>query len=164
MILIVVDTGPINYLIQIGHIDLLSTLADKTVLPSSVRAELLNDAAPANVRAWAANPPGWVEIHGAKQVIGTRDISGTDREAIALARELNASFLLMDDQQARRCASALEVITLGTLGLLEAAAARGLVSLPAALEKLRRTSFFVTDELIEAALQRDTERRRRQPT
>ena len=108
MILIVVDTGPINYLIQIGHIDLLSTLADKTVLPSSVRAELLNDAAPANVRAWAANPPGWVEIHAAKQVIGTRDISGTDREAIALARELNASFLLMDDQQARRCASALD--------------------------------------------------------
>jgi len=97
-------------------------------------------------------------------VIGTRDISGTDREAIALARELNASFLLMDDQQARRCASALEVITLGTLGQLEAAAARGLVSLQAALEKLRRTSFFVTDELIEAALQRDTERRRRQPT
>ena len=108
MILIVVDTGPINYLIQIGHIDLLSTLADKTVLPSSVRAELLNDAAPANFRAWAANPPGWVEIHAAKQVIGTRDISGTDREAIALARELNASFLLMDDQQARRCASALD--------------------------------------------------------
>jgi predicted nucleic acid-binding protein len=56
MILIVVDTGPINYLIQIDHIDLLSTLADKTVLPSSVRAELLNDAAPANIRAWAANP------------------------------------------------------------------------------------------------------------
>jgi hypothetical protein len=45
----------------------------------------------------------------------------------------------MDDQQARRCASALEVITLGTLGLLEAAAARGLVSLPAAdLNKGRR--------------------------
>jgi len=30
MILIVVDTGPINYLIQISHIDLLSTLVDKT--------------------------------------------------------------------------------------------------------------------------------------
>jgi len=65
----------------------------------SVRAALLNDAAPANVRALAANPPGWVEIHAAKQVIGTGDISGTDREAIALARELNASFLLMDGQR-----------------------------------------------------------------
>ena len=108
MRLVIADTGPINYLIQIGHIDLLSTLADKTVLPSSVRAELLNDAAPANVRAWAANPPGWVEIHAVKQVIGTGDISGTDQEAIALAREHTASFLLMDDQQARRCASALD--------------------------------------------------------
>jgi predicted nucleic acid-binding protein len=92
MILIVADTGPINYLIQIGHIDLLSALVDKTVLPSSVRAELLNDAAPANVRAWAANPPGWVEIHPAKPVMGTRDISGTDREAIALARETQCLF------------------------------------------------------------------------
>jgi hypothetical protein len=33
---------PINYLIQIGYIDLLSTLANKTVLSSSGRAELLN--------------------------------------------------------------------------------------------------------------------------
>ena len=80
----------------------------KRCSPCSLRAELLNDAAPANVRAWAANPPGWVEIHAVKQVIGTGDISGTDQEAIALAREHNASFLLMDDQQARRCASALD--------------------------------------------------------
>jgi hypothetical protein len=58
MILIVVETGPINYLIQrSGHIDLLFTLVDKTVLPSSVRTKLLNDAAPANDRAQAANPP-----------------------------------------------------------------------------------------------------------
>jgi hypothetical protein len=38
----VVDTGPIKYLMQIGHIDLLSTLVDKTVFPCSVRSELLN--------------------------------------------------------------------------------------------------------------------------
>ena len=34
MILIVADAGPINYLIQIGHIDLLAKLAEKTVLPA----------------------------------------------------------------------------------------------------------------------------------
>ena len=33
MILIVADTGPINYLIQIGHIELLARLVQKTVLP-----------------------------------------------------------------------------------------------------------------------------------
>ena len=67
----------------------------------------------------------------------------------------------MDDQQARRCATGFGVVTMGTVGLLEVAAARDLVSLPAALEKLRSTSCFLTEELIENALRRDAARRRR---
>ena len=67
MILIVADTGPINYLIQIGQIELLAQLVEKTVLPASVQTELLHDAAPVAVRTWAANPPAWVEIRAAKQ-------------------------------------------------------------------------------------------------
>ena len=47
MRLIVADTGPINYLIQIGHIELLSRVAGKMVIPFSVQAELLHHAAPA---------------------------------------------------------------------------------------------------------------------
>ena len=81
-----------------------------------------------------------------------------------LAKELNASLLLTDDQRARWYAGASGVVTLGTLGLLEAAAARGLISLPAAIEKIRGTSFFITDELIEAALRGDAERLRQWPT
>ena len=158
MILIVADTGPINYLIQIGQIDLLAQLVEKTVLPSSVQTELLHDAAPFAVRTWAANPPAWVEIRAAKQTIEAKDISDADREAIALARELNASVLLMDDSQARRCAARLGVVTMGTLGLLEVAAARELVSLRLVVEKLRATSCFLSDELIENALRRDAER------
>lgn len=160
MILIVADTGPINYLIQIGHVELLSQLVEKTVLPASVQAELLHEAAPAVVRAWAARPPAWVEIRAAEQIISAKDISPADREAISLAKELNASVLLMDDSQARRCAARLGVVTMGTVGLLEAAAARDLISLRAALEKLRATSCFLAEELIENALQRDADRRR----
>jgi predicted nucleic acid-binding protein len=40
MILVVADTGTINYLVQIGCIELLSQLAQKTVLPATVQAEL----------------------------------------------------------------------------------------------------------------------------
>lgn len=164
MSLIVADTGPINYLIQIDHIDLLSRSVAKTVIPSSVQTEFLHDAAPVEVRGWAAQPPAWVEIRVAReQPAGANDVSATDQEAIVLAMELNASLLLMDDQRARRYARAFGVVTLGTLGLLEAAAARGLISLPAAIEKLRRTSFFITDELIEAALRRDADRLRQRP-
>jgi predicted nucleic acid-binding protein len=159
MILIVADTGPINYLIQIGETDVLPRLVEKVVLPAPVQTELLDEGAPPAVRTWAATLPSWVEVRSASQTIEDRDISATDREAIALARELNASFLLMDDSQARRCATRLGVKTMGTLGLLEAAAARDFISLRATLDKLRATSCFLSDQLIEAALERDKERR-----
>ena len=60
MILIFADTGPINYLIQIGEIEVLPRLVEKVILPASVQTELMHDGAPAAVRAWAANPPFWV--------------------------------------------------------------------------------------------------------
>jgi predicted nucleic acid-binding protein len=160
MILIVADTGPINYLIQIGHVEVLPHIVERVVLPASVQIELLHDAAPDAVRMWAQNTPAWLEIRSARQAIEEKDISAADREAIALAKELNATFLLMDDSQARRCASRLGVATMGTLGLLEAAAARGLIALRPALEKLRTTSCFLSEELIEDALRRDAARPR----
>ena len=107
MILIVADAGPVNYLIQTGHVGVLAVLAGRVVLPVSVRAKLLHRAAPDAVRAWA---------------------------------------------------SALGVVTMGTVGILEAAAARGLVALPGALEKLRATSCFLSEEIIGNALRRDAER------
>ena len=161
MILIVADAGPVNYLIQIGHVGVLVALADRIVLPVSVRAELLHRAAPDAVRAWAAALPDWVEVLAAKESIEAPDISAADREAIALAKELSAALLLMDDRQARRCAAVLGVVTIGTVGILEAAAARGLVVLPEALEKLKATSCFLSEEIIGNALRRDAERSER---
>lgn len=153
MILIVADAGPANYLIQTGHVAVLPALADRIVLPISVRAELLHGAAPDAVRGWAAALPDWVEVLAAKESIVAPDISEADREATALARELSATLLLMDNRQARRCAAAL-----GTVGILEVAAARGVVALPEALERLRATSCFLSDEILDSALKRDAER------
>ena len=45
MILIVADAGPVNDLIQTGHVGVLAALADRIVLPVSVRAELLHRGA-----------------------------------------------------------------------------------------------------------------------
>lgn len=160
MILVVADSGPVNYLIQIGEIDVLAALADRVVLPVSVRAELLHRAAPEAVRAWAAALPAWIEVCAARESIAAPDLSEADSEAIALARELAATVLLMDDQQARRHAATLGVVTMGTVGILEAAAVRGLVALPEALAKLQATSCFLSEEIIENALRRDADRRR----
>ena len=60
MQLVIADTSPINYLIQIGHVDVLPALFARNVLPSVVRDELT--VAPPLVRAWISSPPSWVEV------------------------------------------------------------------------------------------------------
>ena len=47
MRLIIADTGPINYLVLIGSIDLLPILFENVILPSAVRAELTDPGRPA---------------------------------------------------------------------------------------------------------------------
>jgi predicted nucleic acid-binding protein len=62
MRLVVADTGPLNYLVLIDAIELLPKLFEKVFAPEAVRAELLNQDAPAVVRAWATHPPSWLEV------------------------------------------------------------------------------------------------------
>ena len=159
MILIVADTGPINYLIQIGCVGVLSQLVKKVVLPAFVLSELRSEGAPTEVREWAEKLPVWVEVKLAISLIPVDpELSLADREAISLAREMNA-LLLMDDRRARLVATREVVSTIGTLGILEAAAAKGLISLPTALERLRATNMFISAELLTQALRRDSARR-----
>ena len=65
MRLVIADTGPVNYLILIGHIDLLPALFEKVILPSTVQIELASRKTPPAVRQWIAGPPAWLEVHNA---------------------------------------------------------------------------------------------------
>lgn len=79
MILIVADTGPVNYLVQIGCVELLAQLAERVVLPARVLAELRHQKAPEVVRAWAAAPPAWLEVRAALQLFEAEDIAPAPR-------------------------------------------------------------------------------------
>ena len=63
MQLIIADTGPINYLVLIGNIDLLPVLFETVILPSAVEAELSDLDAPPSVRNWIAHPRAWLDVH-----------------------------------------------------------------------------------------------------
>lgn len=159
MKLIVADTGPLNYLIQIGCEDVLRELVASVVLPAGVLDELRTAGAPDGVRSWANALPAWVEVREPESWIPVESgISDADRSAISLAREIGA-LLLMDDRGGRAAATRHAVTTIGTLGILEAAAAKKLIHLPDALARLGATSMFLSAELIAAALQRDIARR-----
>jgi predicted nucleic acid-binding protein len=70
-----------------------------------------------------------------------------EREAIALALELHADVLLLDDKKARRIAQEQGVSVAGTLGLLKVAHDRGLIEMPDAIHRLRCQGFRLSDQL-----------------
>jgi predicted nucleic acid-binding protein len=161
MILVVADTGPICYLALIEATDILSRLYDRVVLPSAVLAELTHPNAPSAVKAWASRLPAWVEVRRAIQVDAGSVLGPGEAEAIALAQELNADSLLLDETEARQEALRLGLPVSGTIGVLEKAAERDLVNLPEMFSRLSRTSFHISRELLTQALNRDAERRAR---
>jgi len=52
MPLVVADTGPLDYLVLTGDIELLPKLFGRVLLPQVVRDELANAEAPQAVRDW----------------------------------------------------------------------------------------------------------------
>ena len=75
MQLVIADTGPINYLILIGHVDLLPRMFERVALPKAVQAELFISRAPLPVQRWITAPPARLEIH---DTTGLPLVSGLD--------------------------------------------------------------------------------------
>jgi predicted nucleic acid-binding protein len=151
---VVADTSPINYLILIGHVAVLPVLFGKIILPTVVRDELARPKAPLAVREWLANPPAWLEVHPSLQAadISLADLDDGERSAILLALELHADLLLIDERRAAKTARSRGFRVAGTLAILGMAARRDLLRLSDAIDRLKRTSFHYSQEVLDQFL------------
>jgi predicted nucleic acid-binding protein len=156
--LIIADTGPINYVVLIGNIDLLPVLFEKVIRPSAVQAELIDPDAPPSVRDWIADPPAWLDVQETpSRHFGQPPVDGLDEgetAAIALAIALDADLLLMDDRRGVIVARGKGLRVTGTLGILDLAAQRGLVNFAQAVNRLRRTTFRFPEALLDSLMER----------
>jgi predicted nucleic acid-binding protein len=150
---VVSDTSPIGYLLLIEQVDLLPALYKRIHIPLAVRDEL--KAAP-GFGDWVASSPEWLEVHAAPTVAdaGLDHLDPGEREAIALAEEMRADLVLLDEKRARQVARERGLTRTGLLGVLDRAAQAGLVQLEDALERLGRTNFRIEPRLIEALRER----------
>jgi predicted nucleic acid-binding protein len=162
---VVADTSPINYLILIHQDTLLPLLYERVVIPPAVRVELQHSRTPTVVRVWVAHPPAWFAVRQPQQRLEAEQfpkLGAGERDAIALANELQAPLLLMDDPDGREEATRRALRTTGTLGILEQAAMRELLDLPSVLTQLfTTTTFRARAALIQDLLARDVFRKSR---
>jgi len=82
-----------------------------------------------------------------------------ERDAIALAIEQQASLLLIDERDGADAARARNLRVIGTLGVLDIAAAHGRIDLPSMFDRLRQTTFRSPHRLMAAMLEQDAQRK-----
>ena len=154
MRLVIADTSPINYLLLIGHIDILPALFERVILPAAVWDELKHPKAPLVVRSWVAAPPPWVDVRPSSPFhdASLEALDSGEGAAIALAIELHADLLLMDDEEGVIAARGKGLEVAGTLGVLSRAAQRHLLNLADAFERMKHTDFRFRQEIMDKFL------------
>lgn len=60
--IVIADTGPINYLVLIDAVEVLQPLYTRVIVPQAVVEELSQQGTPAPVLAWIRQPPSWLEV------------------------------------------------------------------------------------------------------
>jgi hypothetical protein len=132
------------------------------LIPPAVFNELNQPEASDQVRDWLGNPPAWLQV---QSLLSPPDSSldhldAREREAIALAEEVKADQLLIDEADARREAARRNLAFMGTLGVLRLAARLDLIDLPSDLARLQQTTFYIDPELISSLLTEDGVRKK----
>lgn len=79
MILVVADTTPLRYLVEIGYEYLLARLFTKVWIPGTVADELRHERTPAIVRHWAEHLPSWIEVRKIDGPSSSHEVAGLDR-------------------------------------------------------------------------------------
>src|SRR5271163_4072831 len=141
--IVVADTSPLNYLVLLDEIELLSALYERVLIPQEVHLELLRAQAPQSVRAWASSLPGWCEVRLPSFLSDATlsELDAGERDAIQLALDTGIDTLLMDESEGRREALRRRLRVTGTLAILENAAQRGLIDFRTTLQRLEQTNF-----------------------
>ncbi len=153
---VVSDTGPLLHLHEAALLSLLEH-AGTIVIPKAVDSEMA-----LHVLDWRARKPQWITVTTVSAPYDTQAsgwqqsglLEAGEAEAIALARQLSALWLLTDDAAARVFATMMGLEVHGSLGMVLWAAARGYLShaeAAAALDRLAPSSLWISVRVLAEA-------------
>jgi predicted nucleic acid-binding protein len=128
---IVSDASVLISLGGVGLLDLLREFHQTILSPPSVWVEVAGaaDSPPAASVVREAQQAGWIKVEPPRNAPLVRSLAATldqgEAEAIALAVELPAALLLIDESEGRRAARDLGISLTGTIGILLRAKVEG---------------------------------------
>lgn len=151
----VVNASPLILLGKVEQIQLLGALARMLVVPKAVMREVSakpdgertvqtltalesvivvdDELPPANILSWDLGP-------GETQVMSHAVLHGANR-------------VVIDDLEARRCAKAMGLSMIGTLGIIGRAKAAGLLKRAGpVVQRLRETGLYASDDIVQRLL------------
>lgn len=122
------NTSPLQYLHQIGKLDLIPRLIGRVMIPPAVAEELAEGLA-RGYNVPDARNLSWIEVRkptSAAALPLARDLGAGEAGVLALALEQSDAVIIMDDEVGRKVARLLRLRMIGTLGLLLEAKRKGL--------------------------------------
>jgi predicted nucleic acid-binding protein len=122
MMRVVSNASPLIFLSKLGELELLAHCFAEISIPQAVRAEVGDLSLPTFVQVQTISEFGKHYVAGS---IGT--LHAGELEAMVLAQETAADFVLLDDLRARQKAKRMGLNMIGTLGVLQLAHAKGLI-------------------------------------
>ena len=155
--IVVSNTSPLTNLAAIAKFDLLQSLYGSLHIAHAIWDELN-----AKGRHWPGRDEvadaDWIEQHSVQNralvAALRRDLDRGEAETIALALELEADLVLLDEKEGRHAGQRLGLRVVGTVGVLLEARASGAIDMVRPyLDALRQTSgFYLSPSLYQHAL------------
>jgi predicted nucleic acid-binding protein len=151
---VAVDTSPISYLFEIELVHIFQEVYGEIFMAASVLGELRADGSPTRLRDWAQQLPPLIHVRVPTQPFVTaprRRLHRGELDTVALAEDLHAEMVVIDDAVGVRFALERGLVVTGTLGVLVEASQKNIVVFDAAAQALQGTDFRATSELYERA-------------
>lgn len=142
---IIADSSCLIALSKIGELFILKELFDIIIIPDAVYFEVVTcgKGRPGSEEIENAD---WIRRKSVKDEFAVKTLKLTlgagESEAMVLASEINAAFLILDDRKAREIAQNLSLPVIGTAAIISKAAEKKIISDPKeTFEKLKQAGF-----------------------
>jgi len=145
--IIISDTGPIIFLLQINELKILNKLYGEITITSDVYKEI---ETPVQKKLLDSEiKKGWIKRINLKPLEIFQNLGSGEASSISLALKYEECLLIMDEKKARAVARANGIKITGSIGILLLAKKKKLIKdMNKVIQQINQNNFWISEDLI----------------